>query len=200
MAHSGMSLKFSMFSAIVITAAAALNAPAAIMTITQTGIAGGSIGGQAFGTRSFTFTSIADTDQRQSSGTDIFWIEHISSQVTIANIGTFDILIPTRTYVSHSRQFAVYARGGAAGLDLFLSPQSELFVTWDMTTSLGPVSGAAGLTRWSPPNDAVITSGGVLIMNNGPANGTFLATIPSPGPLLMCGAMGVVVVRRRRCT
>lgn len=186
----------------------AVNAYALPITFSYTGsIGSGTLDGVAFGPTSFEFSAIGDTADRQSflflPG---YWIEHSSASVTITGVGKFDFVTETRTFVNQGFDMVGFSRGSAAGLtDLYTRLANSAFGTWDMLTSIGPISGEFTLFQWllSP---AIDTSGGILVFDDALVPGTFQATVgeivPVPAPatcaLLGFGLAGIGYGRRKR--
>ena len=162
---------------------------AATITMTHTGVGSGQIGSTSFTNAAFTITDIADTTNRQLIGTAYF-INDNSASIAITGLGTFNFTTATRTYVSNGGQIVGFSRSGSAGADLFSGPQSTLFTTWDMLSSIGPVSGTGSLFQWALSQ--VNTNAGVLTFNDGSSNTVFTAgiggtTVPEPSSLISIG-------------
>lgn len=185
-----------------VVGAVAGSASAAQITFVHESSGSGTIGTQSFGATApvnFTITATGDTTAAQSFG-DGFWIDHVSASISIAGVGTFDILTGTRTFVYNLGQVVGFSRAGGTGLDLLNGPRlfPELG-TWDMTTSLGPITGAGEIIQWNA-NPNINTSGGVLFINSTPdATVTFSATVvPAPGAVALGGVALLGASRRRR--
>ena len=181
--------------AVVALAAVSGTAQAVPIQFVTSGAASGTLNGVAF-SGGFQINSFGDTSSRQAIAGGVFSIDHTSSFVTIEGIGQVQILSGTRTFVSQVGTGIVgYSRGGASGLDLYNGPSSSLFSTWDMTTSIGPVSGTGQLLQWG---GGLNTDHGVLAFANGLSDCTFTAIVPAPaaGLSLLGGLM--VATRRRR--
>ncbi len=183
-------------SILLVAASAALANP---ITCTFTGRGSGTLGGMPFANEAFTIKTVADTSQRH--GEDSVWsINSQSAEITIGALGTYDILSSTRVFCSNEISAVGFARLGPDLFDLFSVPG---MATWNMLSSVGPVSTTqATLLQWSR-FDPVTTSGGVLIFNDQDGiNSTFTATVvPEPSALisLLCAlsaAAGTLKLRR----
>jgi hypothetical protein len=116
-------------------------------------------------------------------------------------LGDFVLTSPTRTFVDNSIMTTGLERAGTGEfgdlLDMF---GVSAFATWDMTTSVGPVSATGRLLQWNlfPVN----TSGGVLLFNDGNPltvfQATTTATIPEPGNWLLA-LIPLVLLMQRHC-
>ncbi|MFK7976353.1 MAG: hypothetical protein AB8C02_09465 [Halioglobus sp.] len=130
------------------------------ITLTHGGSGSGTIGGTAFNGE-FSILAHANTEAISAFGTG-FSLEHLFSQIAIVGLGTFDLLIPTRTYVNNRLGLVGFARG--AGPDLLSGPAGhDAFLDWNMRSSLAMVYGRGSHVQWglSP----VQTSGGTLYFN-----------------------------------
>jgi hypothetical protein len=186
-----------LLSQLAVVAIAALSGTAQAVPIqfVTTGGGSGTLNGVAF-SGGFTINSFGDTATRNSPFAGVFSIVHSSSFINIAGIGQVQILEATRTFVNQSGTGLVgYSRGGGSGADLYNGPTSALFSTWDMTTSIGPVSGAGNLLQWG---GGLNTDHGLLAFSNGFSDCTFTATVPAPAAGLSLVGGLMVATRRRR--
>lgn len=147
-------------------------AQGAIITMIHSGAGSGSIDGNSFDS-SFTITAVGNTDNRVTLGTDAYSIQHISAEITIGGMGTFDFVSATRTFSAAGVGF------GSNDADLFSGPSDSLLDTWDMLSSIGPVSGVAALLQWTLFD--VETSGGILVFDDLQTTGTFEAIVEGDG-------------------
>lgn len=171
-------------------------AQAAEITFVHEGSADGSIGGTPFFSF-FTITAVGDTNNRESNA-NAFWINHDSAQIEIEGVGTFDFITLTRTFVNNSAETVGFSRAFGGSLDLFNGPEDDAFGAWDMTTSIGPISGGGQLVQWDL--ETVSTSGGVLVFDDAITDARFTATIvPVPAAaFLFAPALGGFMAWRRK--
>jgi hypothetical protein len=160
-------------------------ADAALITFTHTGNGSGSIGSAQFSSSDFTITSLADTSNviAFSGG---YYVDHTSSSINISNIGVYDFLSATRTFVNNSFQIVGFSRGGNGGLDLFNGPADAVFSAWDMKSGIGPVYGEGNLIQWD--SSPVLTSSGPLFFDTNASRAIFQAStnaVPVPPSLLL---------------
>ncbi len=180
----------------------------ALITFTHTGTGSGDIGGTGFTDAAFTITAAGNTANRLSY-TNGFFIDHDSSSIAIAGVGTFSFITGTRTFVSNVSSTVGFSRAGTLGADLYNGPTDVVFATWDMLTSLGPIPGFGGLLQWN--SSPVNTSGGVLVFEDRAGiAATFQAVvqqeppevIPEPASAviwtLLAAVVGVALARRRK--
>ena len=90
---------------------------AALLTITFTSSATGTIGNNSFTRANFTITALADSANVVTfgSGGSGSRVAHSSAKIDIAGLGSFDLLTSTRTFVLRSAGFAGFSRGESAG-------------------------------------------------------------------------------------
>ena len=157
----------------------------------------GTLDGEPF-EATFIITASGDTDDRQSD-TDIFWIVHTSASIEIDGVGTFDFITPTRTLVNNDVGTVGLTRAQPAG-GLFIGPIGEPeFQTWDMLSSIGPISDDDGVVlEWD--DGPVQTSGGILFIEEElELNVTFTATvIPTAPTIALLGPAALLVTRYAR--
>ena len=187
-----------------------LHAPSAFsepITFTHQGTGSGTIAGNPFTNAMFTITALGDTNNRVSHSGGAF-INHDTVSISITGVGNFLFTTPTRTFVNHSARLVGFSRASSPALDLFNGPTNPIFSTYNMLTSIGPVTGTGQLLQWAAPPPfllPVLTTDGQLVFNNAATTATFTATvgqvIPEPTTLLLLGTglAGVAAkVRKRR--
>ena len=162
------------------------------ITFTHTGIGSGVIGTTSFSNAAFTITDGGDTTNVEAIGGG-FSLEDAFASIEISGVGTFDFTSATRTFVSGD--IVGFSRGTTMGSDLFDGPNSAAFATWDMLTSIGPISGSGQLLQWSM--SAVDTTGGVLVFDNSDTDTVFTATVgtavPEPAETIPFGVAVVII-------
>src|SRR5258708_5909989 len=70
------------------------SASASPITFIHSGIGSGTVGSTPFTDTQFTFTSTGDTDDRMNES-DVGQINHLTSRIEIAGMGTFSVLVST---------------------------------------------------------------------------------------------------------
>ena len=171
------------------------SAQAAIIYMTHQGLGSGTIGQLAFENADFTITTSADFDDTIPFINGMRLI-HETATITIADIGTFEFLTPTQTFVNQAFGTVGFTRLTLG--DLFTGPFNSQFFDWDMTSELGPVTGDGTLLQWAFTD--VNTAGGVLLFDGDGTDATFTAsfTIPTPAALSLLALSGLSASRRRR--
>ena len=161
---------------LVFSIASSLSASATTIVFTHESSGSGTLNGVPFSARAFTIRATGDTTNRQSLfSQDVFFIDHTSVRIEIAGLGTFEILSPTRTFVNQTAALAGFSRASSSGVDLLNGPTDELFASWDMLSSIGPIAGDGYLLQWE--NLPVNTSVGILTFDSQPTIARFTASI-----------------------
>ncbi len=185
--------------ALVITLAIIPRVDAEPILLTHSGVGSGSLNSVPFDSRNFTINAVGDTSARGGFLAGWF-IDHSSAEIAIDGVGSVMFTVPTRTFVNQSTPIVGFSRGSVSGLDLYNGPTSPSFATWDMLSSIGPLSGTGSLIQWT--TSPVNTTGGVLVFNSGQSNpATFRATIipePASMTLIAIGLLGACHAVRRR--
>jgi hypothetical protein len=140
-------------------------AAAAPIIYTISSYTGGTLDGNSLLTptlpsRNFTIIARGDTDNLVSCGGVCLSNNNIDAHITLDGLGTFSISTPTR-FFSNGSSFG-FSLAGTPGFDLIgfynISP------SWDLVSSLGPITADAKYTlAWS--TNPLMTSGGALIFN-----------------------------------
>lgn len=147
---------------------------------------------------SITITGYGDTANRRPSvwGTGLHII-HDSATVSVGSLGEFAITMPTKTFVNNGTSTVGFGNGYQYGTDLFNGPTNDAFTTWDLGSSLGPITGRGyNLLTLS---SQILTSGGYLYFYNSPTTVTFTATVvPEPSTLILVGCLLPLAFRRQR--
>lgn len=178
------------------------DASATPITYVETGLGSGTLGGVAFGSLaplSFTITASDNTLNVTSCGAGCLRNDSTLANIQINGLGTFQFTSATAFFANVDT--VGFARGGLAGEDLF---DGLVTGAYDMVSSFGPIPGTASLLQWALP--AVVTTGGVLVFNDGTSSATFTASVgnasvPEPSTLAFFGAglfgLGAVCCRRK---
>ena len=181
-------------------AAWAIPASAAPIVITHSGIGSGTLGTNTFVNADFTITENADTANRQSF-INGFYIDDTSANIFINGLGTFSFTTGTRTFVEQFGMIVGFSQAGVNGMDLFDGPTNAVFSTWNMLTSVGPVSGNGMLLQWSLL-PFTTTTGGQLTFDSANAVPTVFtaAVVPEPAAVTLAalGLGGLAQLRANR--
>ena len=172
------------------------------MMFTHSGTGSGSIGGVEFTDASFTITGVGDTEDRLYSPDfpGVYWINHDSTSIVIENLGSFQFVSGTRTFVNNvnSAVGISHARPGA-GFDLYDGPKNSIFADWDMQTPIGPVTGNDFmLVQWDN-SPSVETDAGILVFddqfNIAGSFEAFIVPEPSSFVLLLTAAFLMIFLK-----
>ena len=156
-----------------------------VITFTFSGTGSGTIGGTTFTSEMFDITIMGDTNNVQAVPGFPNSIRILSNSASIDIAGSTSSITP---------QLSVFRNtGGFVGLalppstDLIRGPSGTVFGTWDMTTSIGPITSTATFANWNSVN--IATSDGQLIFNDvDELQTTFAATVvPEPSAALFLG-------------
>lgn len=186
MKNKNTSVLVSVALAALIVALGMADVMAAPIEFIHKGNGSGSIGTINFSNANFTVTGIGDTNNR---GTYIlgvfqgFFIDYNSSSISIDGVGTFDFITGLETFVNQVNSLALLTRTGN-GADSFSGPTNSAFHTWDMLSSIGPITGTGQLFNWSA-FPQIMTNAGELVFNDGSSPVTFQAIVPEPCSLVL---------------
>jgi len=145
---------------------------------------------------------VADTANRVAFGLCCGWsLDNASASISIAGMGNFAFTSGTRTFVNNTDSSVGFSRAGLGGSDLFDGPTDAAFATWDLLTSIGPISGTGSLMQWTL--SPVTTNAGTLVFGNEDSGTIFTATlggaaVPEPGSwlLITLGLAGLGLFKR----
>ena len=192
-----------------------IDAGATPITFSDTGIGSGSLNGVNFSNSSFTITATDDT----SNVVPFTNINHLgltnngyvvvnnSANIEIAGLGTYTFITENGFWVNPAYQgvgFSLISGTNQFLADLYDGPISSVFSSWDMQSSIGPVSGTANILSWTSIGP-IQTSGGTIVLDQGSSPVTFTAEVdpapvPEPTTIILLGAGLAVIglVRRQK--
>jgi hypothetical protein len=164
--------------------AASSRAEADTITYTETVVATGFLGGSVFANDLFTFTFVGDTTNVTSTPGVLF--QNLVGTATVSVNGmTFTLTSPSEAADSVTSGVASIGEGFA-----ILGVANSAFTTYDLTTSIGPITGTTAFISGS----SFATSGGSLILTTPARTATFQASVvPEPASILMMG-LGIACV------
>ena len=186
--HQKLAIAAGALSAVV-----ASSASAADIDFTYSGVASGQwlnglYSGQSFTNKAFTITARSLTEL-VTPYSDGYKTNTSGATVTIEGYGLFAVTSETAVWVGNT--FGRSGFGIRNSSDI-LSLGDSSFDTWNMQSSLGPITSTGSF------NEAFSTTGGLLRFNGSPAV-TFSATVvPGPSAAALIGLVGAVGARRRR--
>jgi hypothetical protein len=170
----------------------ARSAVADMVTYTLTADASGSLGGADFADSLVTLTFVGDTSSVTNPSSGIFRNPVGTATVTIGGT-TATLTAPVDVFVNQTDD--------TAGIETFariLTIQNSALAGYDLTTSIGPLTGTAG----GDLNNNFGTSGGSLNITSFEGTGTFQATVstavPEPASLLLMG-LGITGMAAATC-
>ncbi len=144
------------------------------ITLTHQASGSGAIAGVPFSSSCFLITATAEVSNAQSLG--LGWsLDHTTAEIDITGVGVFQFVSQTRTFVNNSAQIVGFSRGGTSGNDLLNGPNDASLATWDMLTTVAPITGAGSLIQWSGGD--ILVDAGVLNMDTSSPQVTFSADL-----------------------
>jgi hypothetical protein len=191
-----LSKRTALTASLIALALATATASASPITMIHEGSGSGTINGVAF-SGAITITAFADTDNRTNLGSTAFYMNHDAVTIELEGAGTYQLITPTRTFVSNVLNLIGFSRAGRSGLDIFNGPNNDAFATWDMTTSIGPIDGTGNI--FSTVGRELETDAGTLTFNSSNTASRFTAVVvPAPAGAAILALAGVTATRRRR--
>ena len=154
-------------------------ASAAVITFTYEGSGSGTLDGVPFASSGFVIVGLGDTGDRDAFRTG-FFIDHTSTSINIDNLGLLNFTTGTRTFVNNGGVVGGVGFSRAGGPDLFSRLHDEVFDTWDMLSSIGPITKVGNLLQWTDPHPPVNTDAGLLVFDSTEGafpRATFTATV-----------------------
>ena len=160
-----------------------------MITYTETVVATGFLGGSVFANALFTFSFVGDTTNVTSTPGVLF--QNLVGTATVSVNGmTFTLTSPSEVADGVTSGSASIGEGFA-----ILSVANFAFTTYDLMTSIGPITGTVFVS-----NNSFATSGGSLLLTTPARTATFQASaVPEPASILMMclGIACVAAVRLR---
>ncbi len=190
-------MKFAIRFGFVVLLLAAM-ASAGTITYTEQAVASGTLGANSFTNATVILTLTGDTTNVVNQGGGFFSNTVGTFTGFVGGIGTFTFtdslqVFDNQVFSPPAAGFGSLTAGGSI-LDTF----SNVFATYDLTTAIGPITGASFIR----PDLFFGTSLGTLNIQSA-GDSTFTATaVPEPGSLLLLGtglsAMAGVIRRKLR--
>ena len=186
----------SVVASIASVLVAASAASADFIDFTITGVASGQwmngiYQGQSFTNKAFTINARALVENVLiSPNPTISYVTNGSAAISLESYG--DMAVTSSTDSVANRGQGRFAMGLSSGA-LLVSLGNSAFNTWNMQSSLGPVTGTAvfNTQNWGTTNGALRFSGSSAV--------TFTAVVtPAPGAIALVGLAGLAGSRRRR--
>ncbi len=187
----------------LLSAVAAIGLSASTITLTYSGTASGSLGQTSFSDAAFTVTGVGDTANFfvNPANSTVLDLALDSASIDIEGQGIFSFTGVMGAFVAHNAQLAGFAHADGGGSDLIHSAVDASLASWDLASSIGPITGSGDILQWGIAPAS--TSGGTLVLFNATTPITFQATVsnatPEPGSvlLLISGAVVLGVLRFR---
>jgi hypothetical protein len=137
-------------------------AQAESIRFTFDGTGSGTLDGSAFSDEAFTITLIAETADVVSCGSDVLSVDSLYAYIFIPDFEVATFSISTRVF-DHRSGALGFSQGTCGGSDL-LDIRDDAFVTYDLTTSIGPIFVAQPFALEQFAN--IPTTGGILTMSS----------------------------------
>ena len=189
--------KFAAAVAVASALAAASAASASIIEYTLSGVASGQwlngiYQGQTFNSQAFTIKAMALTENVGTSDSNFFSVTNSLVFITLGSYGDMSTNTTTSSFLNRNQGRFGFGLGTGPSAALLGSFANGAFPTWDLQSSLGPVTGTAA---WNTQNWG--TTYGALRFS-GTSAVTFTANVvPAPGAIALLGLAGLANRRRR---
>jgi hypothetical protein len=170
-----------------LSAILAVSSFADVLTYTYSGSGSGTIGLTTFTDAAFTITGVDNTANVTKYGHGWF-VKDDSTAISINGVGTFGLSTPLMLVDS---TFLGFVGLGFPATSDFLTqgPFDSQFFTWNMLSSIGPITGPVVFIDWI--DDTVETDAGRLVFTAFTSSVTFDATVvpvPEPGTMALLGS------------
>jgi hypothetical protein len=180
-----MSAKVLTSLLLIATGALSTHASASVVVYTETADITGSLNGVAFTDKTLTLTMTADTSSIAGSGQIFTLIAPLD--FTLSGVGSGVFTDEVQAVANQRRPLAGF--GDNTNNEGLLFTLNAAFATYDLSTSVGPLSGEAIINSGT----SFGTSGGAFVINSVSGDATFAASVgsaipPPPGGLFLCGA------------
>jgi hypothetical protein len=157
------------------------------ITYTETDTASGSLNGVAFANANIVLTENSDTTDVVNLGSGIF---HNTGTVTVSVNGGPSATFTNTTFTVSNNGLGSVGFSDATLNRLILFDNDSSFSTYDLTTSIGPITGFATFN----PGQSFPTTGGAFILNS-VGSPTFAATTSAvPAPVIGHGLFVLLAV------
>jgi hypothetical protein len=159
----------------------------------------GKIGSTNFSNAALTITAFGDMTSRYAEGPEVYFMSIYLAYIDIAGVGTFQITSPLRQAVNSATIRTGLARDFGLGTDLMYSPDNAAFATWDMRTSIGPMTDEGRISGWKT-FQPINSTGGLIMMDDTRPTVTFQAIVgvPEPASVTLLAPTALLLCRRRR--
>ena len=174
-------------------------AEASSITYTETTLGTGSLGGTSFVDVAVTLVATADTSNVFQFAPGVYGVYDSSLTVSVGGIGTATFTNNPSTPATYSVPLVPFAGQTVVNNGDILICYSTAFSTYDLTTSIGPITGTSGVS--GNPNQT--TLGDFILASAGDVTFTAVtAAVPEPSAIILAGT-GILVgfgARTRRRT
>jgi hypothetical protein len=97
-------------------------------------------------TPNFTVTTTGDTHDVFNAAPGIYVLNNDSANIAMAGLGTYDFLFDSHTFVNPGLGITGFGSTFPVG-DLIWGPNNSQLSRWDMSSSIGPLSGSGTLLQ-----------------------------------------------------